>query len=110
MSNLTAALSNKPPKFESKVGPIFKVSLVTGLDGELQDDSTDTFTSPKAIDPENNKIDMIFTGLNLIPCKCLILEMTLSNQFNLIIKSDKLSKKDIGNYQIKVDLRDEFFQ
>ena len=55
-------IPNTPPKFSGLVAPTFTVQLVKGEDGELEDDSIETFTSPKAVDGENDQIVMSFTG------------------------------------------------
>jgi hypothetical protein len=39
---------------------LYKVTIVKGLDGELEDSSTATYTSPQAVDPENHSISMSF--------------------------------------------------
>ena len=57
---LLKALFNKPPYFEKEIDQIFKVSLITGIDGELEDSSLVIYISPKAIDPVNNAITMDF--------------------------------------------------
>lgn len=45
-------IPNTPPKFTKPVESTFKVELVKGVDGELEDDTTLTYTSPKAVDAQ----------------------------------------------------------
>ena len=40
-----------PPEFERELEPTIKVVLTLGVDGQLEDRSIVTYTSPKAIDP-----------------------------------------------------------
>jgi hypothetical protein len=59
---ISEELPNTPPKFDGIISPTMKIQLVKGEDGELEDDSTETYISPIARDTENDKIIMSFEG------------------------------------------------
>jgi len=44
------------PKFSSPLIPIFEVKLVIGEDGDIDDDSSVEYTSPKAVDSEGDSV------------------------------------------------------
>ena len=54
--------SNTPPKFAKQVDSVFKVILIIGVDGEIEDDSEVKYTSPIAIDEQEDRILMRFKG------------------------------------------------
>ena len=55
-------IPNTPPKFSGMIDPIFIIELVKGVDGEIEGDPDATYTSPKAIDEQNDQIVMDFEG------------------------------------------------
>ena len=97
---LLKALFNKPPYFEKEIDPIFKVSLITGIDGELEDSSLVIYISPKAIDPENNAISMDFE----VDGKTFLRGMkNEDNTFSIKINKVLLPKKT-AKYLVKITL------
>lgn len=94
---------NKAPRFETAIKPIFKIDLITGLDGVLEDGSIVVYNSPKAIDPENNKmiIDFEFGRKNFIRAK-----KNDDNSFSCKINKTLLPKKS-EKYKIGIQLSDE---
>ena len=54
------AAINKPPSFESQIQKTFIIEHVKQADGKIEDTSVFKYTSSKAIDPENDKVQMSF--------------------------------------------------
>jgi hypothetical protein len=78
--------------------------VVKGLDGELEDSSTATYTSPHAEDPENNSIRMSFdTGGKIF----MRARKNGDNTFYVKINRGLVPPKSF-NYPIKVKIQDEF--
>jgi len=94
-------IPNTPPKFTKIVGPIFGVKLVKGVDGELEDDSTETYTSPKAVDAQKDKIIMSFTGGKVF------MRMKKNDDDTFFIKINKsLLPKKTATYAVSIGLED----
>ena len=85
------------------VGPTLQVPLVVGEDGELTDDSSITFKSPKAVDKENNSIKMAFDfgGKYFIRAR-----KNDDDTFSLKINRALVPKK-IAKYVVKIKLSDD---
>lgn len=52
--------ANKAPSFKKRLNPNFIVELVKGADGKIENESIVKYESPKASDPEGDKITMKF--------------------------------------------------
>ena len=101
-NKLAVNLLNRPPKFVKPILP-FNVDLVTGLDGELEDDSLVTFNSPKAVDPENNKISIQFKSIGLFFMR---MKQNPDNSFYIKVSKSLLPKKT-ATYKFSVLLKDD---
>jgi hypothetical protein len=101
---LVKSLVNEAPSFEKTIGPLFKVSVIKGVDGELEDSSTVTYTSPKAVDPENNLISMSFDVGGSIFIRA---RKNDDNTFYVKVNKGLVSPKN-GTYPVKISLSDEF--
>ena len=62
-----AALSNRAPTWELPLPTEIIVNITTDSSGNYLDDSPFTYISPKAIDLEEDKIEINSEGLNYVP-------------------------------------------
>ena len=85
------------------VDPILKVSLIKGIDGELEDSSVVTYISPKAVDPENNVISM---DIDVGGKTFLRGKKNDDDTFYLKINRALLPKKT-AKYPVKITIYDE---
>ena len=85
------------------VDPILKVSLIKGIDGELEDSSVVTYISPKAVDPENNVISM---DIDVEGKTFLRGKKNDDDTFYLKINRALLPKKT-AKYPVKITIYDE---
>lgn len=93
---------NKAPSFSKMVGPIFKVNVIKGVDGELEDSSVATYTSPKATDPENNSITMDFDVGGKIFLRA---RKNDDNSFYLKVNRGLVPKKT-ASYKVRIKIED----
>ena len=94
-------IPNTPPKFSGTVGPVFKVELIKGVDGEIEGDPDVTYTSPKAVDPQKDKILMDFVGGKTF------MRIKKADDDTFYIKVNKgLTPKKSATYPISIGLED----
>ena len=94
--------SNTPPKFAKQVDSVFKVILIIGVDGEIEDDSEVKYTSPIAIDEQEDRILMRFKG------EKYFIKVKKNSDDSFFIKVNKrfLPQKS-ANYPITIELEDD---
>ena len=94
--------SNTPPKFAQQVDSVFKVMLIIGVDGEIEDDSEVKYTSPIAIDEQKNRILMRFKG------EKYFIKVKKNSDDSFFIKVNKrfLPQKS-AKYPITIELEDD---
>ena len=64
------------------------------------------YLSPVVKDDDDDKVTIFGISLDEIPCKCLTIEQTPENTFKLQLVKPKLTRADIGKYNIGAALSD----
>ena len=84
--------------------PVFKVSLIKGSDGAIQDTSVVEFTSPIAEDPEGEKITMTF---DLKGYSWMKATQNSDNSFTVKVDRSQITEFISQTYTIVIQIEDE---
>ena len=95
---------NKPPTFEGDVETQLDVEVVVGADGEIEDGSIVEYTSPKAVDPEEDDIELSISGNDGLDW----MSFTVNDDGSFTLSCDRslLTEESAGDHALTISLGD----
>ena len=105
MKTISSSLMNARPFFKDKLKPI-EIEIRVDKTGKLQNDVTNfVYSSPVAVDTENNKIIMTSAGISKLIG--MIFKQLANNTFSLMFDLNMISQDMAGEYTLSVKLSDD---